>query len=145
MLDYGNSMGIVDSVIPSALTTGNPVQGFNAPTMWESFKLGLSNAGKEFGALPFAGGIDQTTGQAFKGKLDYGLAAANAGINAFLGMKQYGLAKKQFEFQKGAWNKEFDAQKGLTNSRLADRQDRRVKEGTARMGVADYMANYGVK
>lgn len=65
----------------------------------------------------------------------------------FMGMKNYGLAKDAFNFQKEMATKNFEAQKGLINSQLEDRQRRRVAEGgpQASMSVADYMAKYGVK
>ena len=77
------------------------------------------------------------------------LGTAQAGLGAFLGMKQYGLAKKQFEFQKDAWNKEYEINKNLTNERLETRQNRRIAErnvtGMNPQDTASYMARYGVK
>lgn len=77
------------------------------------------------------------------------LGAAQAGLGAYLGMKQYGLAKKQFEFQKDAWNKEYEINKNLTNERLETRQNRRIAErgvtGMNPQDTASYMARYGVK
>ena len=77
------------------------------------------------------------------------LGTAQAGLGAFLGMKQYGLAKKQFEFQKDAWNKEYEINKNLTNERLETRQNRRNAEkgvtGMNTQDTASYMARYGVK
>jgi hypothetical protein len=54
----------------------------------------------------------------------WGNLALNTGaglMNAYLGMKQYGLAKKQFDFSKDAWNKNYQA--GLTeyNNRIDGR------------------------
>jgi hypothetical protein len=101
--------------------------------------------------------LGSTNSQGIKqmGLADYGLGALSAGLSAFMGMKQYGLAKKQFDFQKDAWNKEFDTAGRITNSRLADRQDRRVAEAgnmaawtgssAKPRSTADYMAQYGVK
>lgn len=80
---------------------------------------------------------------------DLALGAAKAGLGAFIGMKQYGLAKKQFEFQKDAWNKEYEVNKNLTNERLETRQNRRIAEsGATGMkfdDTASYMSKYGVK
>lgn len=77
------------------------------------------------------------------------LGTAQAGLGAFLGMKQYGLAKKQFEFQRDAWNKEYEINKNLTNERLETRQNRRNAEkavtGMNPQDTASYMARYGVK
>lgn len=77
------------------------------------------------------------------------LGAVQGGLGAFIGMKQYGLAKKQFEFQKDAWNKEYEVNKNLTNERLETRQNRRIAEsgvtGMNPQDTASYMARYGVK
>lgn len=78
------------------------------------------------------------------GLADYGLGALGAGLSAFIGMKQYGLAKDQFNFQKNAWNKDFEAQKGVTNGELNARQLSRNKDGFGE-DAATYMAKYGVK
>lgn len=111
--------------------------------------------GQAWKDTPMLGGIDKATGQSYKGKVDYGLAAFNSGVNAFLGLKNYGLAKKQFDFQRGAWNKEFATQAGFANARMADIQDRRNAEAgnmyaltgvrTNPQDTASYMAKYGVK
>lgn len=77
------------------------------------------------------------------------LGAIQGGLGAFIGMKQYGLAKKQFEFQKDAWNKEYEVNKNLTNERLETRQNRRIADsGVTGMkfdDTASYMSKYGVK
>ena len=76
-----------------------------------------------------------------------GLALGGAQFlgNAFMGMKQYGLASDAFNESKKQFSMNYDAQKGLTNSQLADRQARRIKEGRATGTVDDYMSKYGVK
>jgi len=66
--------------------------------------------------------------------------------NAYMGMRQYGLAKDQFKFQKQAFEKNFNVQKGLTNARLEDRQRARVAANpNAYESVGDYMNKYGIK
>lgn len=75
-----------------------------------------------------------------------GIAAGTGLANAFLGMKQFGLAEDQFDFQKKAFNKNFEVQKNLTNSNLSDRQNaRNAANPGAYASTADYMAQYGVK
>lgn len=77
------------------------------------------------------------------------LGTAQAGLGAYLGMKQYGLAKKAFEHQKDAWNKEYEVNKNLTNERLETRQNRRIAEsgvtGMQHQDTASFMSRYGVK
>lgn len=77
------------------------------------------------------------------------LGTAQAGMGAYLGMKQYGLAKKAFEHQKDAWNKEYEVNKNLTNERLETRQNRRIAEsgvtGMQHQDTASFMSRYGVK
>ena len=46
--------------------------------------------------------------------------------NAWMGMKQYGLAKDQFKFQKDMMNKNYEAQKTTLNTQLEDRQRARI-------------------
>ena len=99
--------------------------------------------------------IDEKTGQKLDGWGGLALSAGQGLLNAYMGMKQYGLVKDQFNFQKNAWNKEFEVNKNLTNSRLEDRQNRRNAEagnmaawgwGASKpQDTASYMARYGVK
>lgn len=89
-------------------------------------------------------------GNKTQGMAGLGLSALQGLGNAFMAMKQYGLMKENLDFQKDSYYRNFEAQKGLTNSQLADRQDRRVREaqinGTAApVNTAEYMARYGVK
>lgn len=68
------------------------------------------------------------------------LGAAQGLMNGFLGMKQYGLAKKQFNFQKDAWNQNMANQKKTINTQMEDRQRARVAANpTAYQSVGDYM------
>lgn len=66
--------------------------------------------------------------------------------NAWLGMKQYGLAKDNFKESKRQFNLNYGAQKTLTNSRLRDRQRARVASNPgAYVSVGDYMKQNEVK
>jgi hypothetical protein len=80
-----------------------------------------------------------------QGVLGPALAGAQALGSLYMGMKQYGVAKDQLAFQKDSFNKQFDANRSLTNSRLEDRQARRVLENPNATSVADYMSKWGVK
>lgn len=73
--------------------------------------------------------------------------SALAGIgNAYLGMKQYGLAKDSFKFQKKAWERDFAVQKNMINSEMTDRQNARVAANPgAHESTASYMSKWGVK
>jgi len=75
----------------------------------------------------------------------YGLKALTGVANTYLGMKQYGLAKKQFKENKRQFNLQYDAQKNLTNSQLADRQRSRVAGSAGQLSVDEYMGQYGIK
>ena len=74
------------------------------------------------------------------------LGAAGGLSSAFMGMKQYGLAKQSLEQNKQQFQAQYAAQRGLTNSNLEDRQRARVASNpTAYESVGDYMAKNGVK
>lgn len=67
-------------------------------------------------------------------------------MNAYMGMKQYGLAKDQLAESKKQFETNFNAQKGLTNSSLEDRQRARIASNAgAYQSVGDYMNKNGVK
>jgi len=66
--------------------------------------------------------------------------------NAYMGMKQYGLAKEQFAESKRQYNQNYAAQRTLTNSQLEDRQRARVASNAgAYESVGSYMNRNGVK
>ena len=65
--------------------------------------------------------------------------------NAYMGMKQYGLAKDTFNQNKLQFEKNFANQTKLTNSRLKDRQTARVASNPgAYQSVGEYMKQNGV-
>lgn len=72
------------------------------------------------------------------------LGAASGIANTFLGMKQYGLAKKSLAQNKEQFQMNFGAQQKMTNSRLEDRQAARVASGRGYESVSDYMKKYAV-
>lgn len=70
-----------------------------------------------------------------------GLGLAGAGLDAYLGLKQLGVAEDALDFQKGAFSKQFGAQKALTEASLRDRQAARVSASpTSHKSVEQYMA-----
>ena len=80
------------------------------------------------------------------GSLALGSAKALGGL--FMGMKQYGLAKKTFNENKRQFQLNWGANRDLTNAQLADRQAGRIAASGPdgrHASVADYMAQYGIK
>lgn len=74
------------------------------------------------------------------------LNAAGGLTSAFLGMKQYGLAKQTLAENKRQFQLNYDAQKQTTNTRLEDRQRARAaSNANAYQSVGDYMAVNGIK
>jgi hypothetical protein len=70
---------------------------------------------------------------------------ANAGMNAYLGYKQLGVAEDTLDFQKDAFSSQFEMQRADVNRRLEDRQRSRVSaSGANAMSVDDYMKKYEV-
>lgn len=68
------------------------------------------------------------------------LGLAGAGLNAFMGMKQFNLAKETLQANKDQYAQNFDAQRTTTNSALEDRQRARVaSNSSAYQSVGDYM------
>lgn len=66
--------------------------------------------------------------------------------SAYMGMKQYGLAKEQLQFSKDAFNKNYGAQRQMMNAQLEDRQRARVAANPgAYQSVGDYMTKNGIQ
>lgn len=114
----------------------------------ETLPVGLTNA---FGSSPVApalagsGGNNLFTLDSFLGKdgqAGWGGAALGAlqGIgNAFMGMKQYGLAKDALQASKDQFAKNYAAQRSTVNAELEDRQRARV---AATAGGAESVESY---
>lgn len=65
--------------------------------------------------------------------------------NAFMGMKQYGLAEDALKEQKRQFNLNYGAQKSAFNSQIEDRQRARVAANPgAYDDAATYMKKYGL-
>lgn len=74
------------------------------------------------------------------------LGAATGLLSAFMGMKQYGLAKDSLAESKRQFGLNYDAQRTTTNTQLEDRQRARVaSNGSAYQSVGDYMSQNGIK
>lgn len=73
------------------------------------------------------------------------LGVATGLSNAWMGMKQYDLAKDSLAASKDQFAKNFGAQQKTTNAALADRQAARVASNPgAYASVSDYMKQYGI-
>lgn len=128
------NMGGYAADIPQVATAAVPGAGGLFGDMWSGFKNAPWLNAKD------VNGIEQ---QGILSPAISGLAALG---NGFLAMKQYGLAKDQFDFQKQAFNQNFAAQRLATNSQLEDRQRARVASNAgAYQSVGDYMAKNGIK
>ena len=74
------------------------------------------------------------------------LGVASGAFNAWMGMKQYGLAKKQLAEGKQQFALNYDAQRTTTNAQLEDRQRARVASNAgAYQSVGDYMGANGIR
>lgn len=99
-----------------------------APGWLDSFSnwgAGVNDALRKSGVL---GSIDAKSGMRTEGWGGLALGTASALGNAYMGMKQYQMAKDQFNFKKGAWQQEFDMQKRTLNEAKFDRDQRRARE-----------------
>lgn len=86
--------------------------------------------------------VGDTTTQ---GWLSPALGVAQGLGNAYMGMKQFGLAEDALKEQQRQFNMNYQAQRNMTNSMLEDRQRSRVAANPgAYQSVGDYMQKYGV-
>jgi len=105
-----------------------PVAPGAPPSIWDNF-LGSTKNGVQ---TPGWGGT--------------ALGAASGLFNAWLGMKQYGVAKDSLAEGKRQFGLNFDAQRATTNSALEDRQRARVASNPgAYQSVGDYIAANGIR
>ena len=92
------------------------------------------------------GYTDEATGMKNNGWGSAALGLIQGLGSAYMGMKQYGLAKEQLQFSKDSFNKNYEAQKSTTNASMEDRQRARVASNAgAYQSVGDYMAKNGIK
>ena len=118
-----------------------------APQDWGATAMqGINGSGFNSGALAMGNTQELTAGNWWDGATGPngwgGLALGAAGglASAFMGMKQYGLAKQTLAENKRQFQLNYDAQKQTTNTRLEDRQRARVASNSgAYQSVGDYM------
>lgn len=105
------------------------------------FAPGNQSAGSGF--LSSYDTYGRQTGQGWGGMA---LGAGQGLFNAWLGMKQYGLAKDSLAEGKRQFQLNYDAQRTATNTQLEDRQRARVASNAgAYQSVGDYMAQNGIR
>ena len=104
--------------------------------IWDSIK----NSG-------FFSSKDDTTGKMKQGWGGEAMDMASGLMSGYLGMKQYGIAKKTLSENKRQFDANYAVQKNLTNSRLEGRQKARIAASPdgGHMSAADYVQKYGVK
>ena len=132
--DYGQGLTAPGS---AGYTTSATLAQFPQFGQWGSPSASLPTANRGF-LDGMMGGVNKD-GTRFDGWGGMALGVGQAGLGAFLGMKQYGLAKQTLEQNKRQFQLNYDAQKQTTNTRLEDRQRARVANNASSVGVDDYM------
>lgn len=111
--------------------------------------LPMSNGiggGEDGGMMKFLLGGKNADGSTSMGALPAGISAGSALLNGWLGMKQYGLAKKQINASIDSSRNNFNAQAKTTNRSIEDRQRyRNATQPGVHQDTASYMAKYGVQ
>jgi len=74
------------------------------------------------------------------------MGAVTGAVNTFMGMQQYGMAKKQLAEGQRQYDKNYAAQRSTTNASLEDRQAARVASNPGGYeSVGSYMNKNGIK
>ncbi|MCD1628466.1 hypothetical protein [Marinobacter shengliensis] len=158
------------SVVPTPQITANglqmgnanfsPVGGYNPMSQFESVPINVMDSigpmpggGQDFSTMQRWFGGTNEAGASTMGYAPAALGIGQFGLNAYMGLKNYGLAKKQLSLAKDSFNFNKDLsltnlenQANLTNAELADRQNKRNIQNPGMFeDTASYMANYGVK
>lgn len=139
---------------PSSLLGANPL-GLS-PAANTSGLMGFLNnnaKGKSEGLMNFLNTNDQGKSGGLMGFLNSNAKGISTGtglltglLGGYLGMKQLGLAKQQFQFEKDAFNRQYAAQRTTLNAEMRDRQQARVTARPwAAQAVEDYMKQNEVK
>lgn len=160
------SMATWGQPMPAAPQMPGSGGGFNLDPLSEGFAdygfgggsvAGVNPVGATANGGGFMGGIsdwfknNDFLGNTKNGVTTQGWGSAALGIGqglmgAYLGMKQYGLAKDTLKFNKEMFSKNYDAQKRTTNAALEDRQKARIASNAgAYESVGSYMDKNGIK
>ena len=133
------------------------VGGFSPAAEPSPYEFNLAKIATPTGAAPQAANLDPSFLQRMTGFTDAkgnqqvgwgGLAlGAIQGLGgAYMGMKQFGLAKDTLKEQRRQYDQNYQAQRTLINSQLEDRQRARVASNeSAYQSVGDYMNKHGVR
>ena len=141
-LNYRPDLNKSDSLL-------NSLSGYS-PVVPESYGMSLipANGMPDAGTAATGGGMlssffrskDPTTGLSSGGWGEAGLGIAQGFGNAYMGMQQFGLAKKALAQSKDQFERNYAAQRNTTNASLEDRQRARVaSNASAYQSVGDYM------
>lgn len=132
------------SQLPSTESLFGAWDAVNKPSIVPKININTSGIGNGEGVS--TGQQTGTNGMSFGDKMNLGLGVGLGAIGAFNAYNQNKLAKRQFAFEKDAFNRNFDAQKNITNSQLEDRaRARYLVDPVNSMSVSEYMAKFGVK
>ena len=160
---YGRPAQMGNSIGADYNSTMNNLLGFNAVNPTDSFGYHLGGIDNMYSnaATGAVGGVSGIGGMWNKFKAGFGeamgtpdkpgwgaqaLNVASGLGNAWMGMKQYGLAKDQYNLAKEYAAKNYAAQRQTINSSLEDRQRARVASNPgAYQSVGSYMNQWGVK
>ena len=147
-MDYGfggGSGGAMSNF--SGIDLGTPYKadyGFGGVSTAAAGGAAAAGANSFTGMQKWFGGTN-AAGASTMGYAPAALSGASLLLNGFMGMKQYGLAKKQFKFAKESFNKNFALQKQTLNSRMEGLADARASADPTAASGAQYMAKYGLK
>lgn len=127
--EFGSYQANLSGVIPGSYPMNN---------------IGIPNdGGGFFGSFLDKRGADGSMTQGWGGMA---LSAATGLANAYMGMKQLGIAKDTLKFNKQKHAQNYDAQKRTTNASLEDRQRGRVASNPgAYESVGSYMDKNGIR
>ena len=138
LLDFGN-------------TSYSPVSDYLGGAPKLAAQVGAAGTGSAIARPDFLSWDGFMGGKNVDGTASNGWGGAALGLlqglgSAYMGMKQYGLARDQLQFSKDAFNKNYAAQAQMTNTNLQDRQRARVAANPgAYQSVGDYMAQNGIR
>ena len=131
---------------PSSLLGDNPLGLLPTPTLDFSEVTPASTLDfSEVNPAAKSGGLMSFLNNNAKG-ITAGTGLLTGLLGGYLGTKQLSLAKKQYEFEKDAFNRQYAAQRTTLNAEMRDRQQARVTARPwAAQAVEDYMKQNEVK
>lgn len=153
-LDFGYPANVVPT--NTSFTAPTSVQPNNAwASTWQ--QAGVTNPGPLNPGTPEAGGnrwanwretlfggVNPETNVQTPGAIATGLGLLQGGTNAYMAMRQYGMARRTFNENRRQFNLNYENQRKLTNAELSDRQRRRNAENPNSVPHDEYMAQWGI-